>query len=74
MDYSKHTNLQHWLDQMASLPHHDAVHASIAELGPLPALLLLDSKQLGAKLGAATKAGASGIRRAEKENERTVPV
>lgn len=69
-DFKPHANLHCWMEQMASLPHHDAVHASLVELGPLDALLGLDAKQLGAKLASATKAGAAGITAAVKSNEK----
>lgn len=74
LDYAPYGNLQRWLDTMASLPHHDAVHASLTELGPLDSLLALDAKQLGAKLGAATKAGADGLKRALAENDKSLLV
>lgn len=69
-DFSAHPHIHRWLEQMATLPHHDAVHASLADLGPLDALLGLDAKQLGAKLASATKAGAAGISDAVKANEK----
>jgi glutathione S-transferase len=73
LDYAPYGNLQRWLDTMATLPHHDAVHASLTALGPLDALLALDAKQLGAKLGAASKAGGDGLKRALAENEQGLP-
>ncbi|KAG8458297.1 hypothetical protein KFE25_005144 [Diacronema lutheri] len=73
VDFSSHPNLSRWIEQMASLPHHDAMHASLTELGPLDPLLALDAKQLGAKLGAATKAGTAAITAAVKAAEKATP-
>lgn len=72
-DFAPHPNLHKWMEQMAELPHHDAAHAALTDLGPLDALLGLDAKQLGAKLASATKAGAAGITAAVKENEKAAP-
>jgi hypothetical protein len=61
------------MGQMASLPHHEDVHACLKELGPLAPLLSLDAKGVGAKLVAATKAGTLGIKAALAANEKAAP-
>lgn len=63
-DYAPHANVRRWLDEMARLPFHDEIHASLALLGPLDALAGLEPKQLGAKLGAATKGGVASMQKA----------
>ncbi|KAJ1635084.1 glutathione S-transferase [Pavlovales sp. CCMP2436] len=74
MDFSKYGNLHKWMGQMASLPHHDEVHAVLKELGPLEGLLSLDAKGVGAKLMASTKTGMLGIKTAVAANEKAAPI
>jgi len=67
-DFAAYPRVRAWMDAMAALPHHDAVHAALVTLGPLEPLSQLDKKQLGAKLAAATKDGMAAIDAARLAN------